>query len=152
MFYQKMHQMAEYKFYFAFENADHPMWMTEKFLGGFVAGTIPVIWGWRGAKDYFPWSKSAIHASDFESPKALADYLNFLDKNETAYNEYFEWRQLPPERLNPLFLSMLTSTDRRFNALCQLCKLVANHKTNPNSEIPKRKFNTNTKSFEVIRQ
>ena len=36
---------------------------------------------------------SYINALDFKTVKALADYLLYLDKNNTAYNEYFKWRQ-----------------------------------------------------------
>lgn len=36
--------------------------------------------------------KSYIHVDDFESPKELADYLHMLDKNDTLYNEYFQWK------------------------------------------------------------
>ncbi|RTG80916.1 uncharacterized protein DC041_0004569 [Schistosoma bovis] len=34
---------------------------------------------------------SFIHVDQFESPAKLADYLKYLDKNDTAYNEYFAW-------------------------------------------------------------
>ena len=30
---------------------------------------------------------------DFYSPKHLADYLNYLDQNQTAYNSYFKWKK-----------------------------------------------------------
>ena len=30
---------------------------------------------------------------DFSSPEALAEHLRYLDGNDTAYNEYFEWRR-----------------------------------------------------------
>ena len=36
---------------------------------------------------------SYIDANDFESPKALSEYLIYLSKNSTAYNAYFEWKQ-----------------------------------------------------------
>ena len=29
---------------------------------------------------------------DFPDPKSLGDYINFLDKNETEYFKYLEWR------------------------------------------------------------
>ena len=36
---------------------------------------------------------SFISLQDFPSVKALTEYLLHLDKNDTAYNEYFSWRQ-----------------------------------------------------------
>ena len=30
---------------------------------------------------------------DFESPKKLAEYLIYLDKNATAFNSYFKWKK-----------------------------------------------------------
>ena len=64
---------------------------------GFVSHTgeenvIPIVLG--GAN----YTKLAIPGSyinvlDFKTVKDLADYLHYLDKNSTAYNEYFKWRQ-----------------------------------------------------------
>ena len=36
---------------------------------------------------------SYINVLDFKTVKDLADYLHYLDQNNTAYNEYFKWRQ-----------------------------------------------------------
>ncbi|CAH8288261.1 unnamed protein product, partial [Schistosoma intercalatum] len=36
---------------------------------------------------------SFIHVDQFENPKELAKYLKYLDKNDTAYNEYFAWHK-----------------------------------------------------------
>jgi len=33
--------------------------------------------------------KSYINIMDFKNVKKLVDYLKYLDKNDTAYNEYF---------------------------------------------------------------
>ena len=35
---------------------------------------------------------SYIFAEDFETPKDLVDYLDYLDSNDTAYLEYHKWR------------------------------------------------------------
>jgi len=36
--------------------------------------------------------RSYINVVDFKTVKELAEYLHYLDKNSTAYNEYFKWR------------------------------------------------------------
>ena len=35
---------------------------------------------------------SYIHVDDFESPKALAQYLHLLSTNPELYNKYFDWK------------------------------------------------------------
>ena len=37
---------------------------------------------------------SYINVMDFKTVKQLAEYLQYLDKNNTAYNEYFKWRKM----------------------------------------------------------
>ncbi|RNA21890.1 galactoside 3(4)-L-fucosyltransferase-like [Brachionus plicatilis] len=34
-----------------------------------------------------------IDVLDFKNPKDLAEYLIYLDKNNTAYNSYFKWKK-----------------------------------------------------------
>lgn len=36
--------------------------------------------------------KSYIHVDHYSSPKELAEYLHELDKNDTLYNSYFQWK------------------------------------------------------------
>jgi hypothetical protein len=38
-------------------------------------------------------STGYIDVRNFTSPRQLAKYINYLDKNTTAYLEYFQWRQ-----------------------------------------------------------
>jgi len=108
------------------------VWMTEKFLGAFMAGTVTVFLGWTGAKDYAPHNKSMIFSSDFASYKDLADYLTYLANHEEAYYEYFEWRNLPVEQLNPHFLAMW-NYNRRYSCFCRLCNVVAQYAIDKNS-------------------
>ena len=35
---------------------------------------------------------SFIHVDDFSSPKELAQYLRYLNSNDTAYQQYLEWK------------------------------------------------------------
>lgn len=85
--------IKQYKFYLSFENALCEDYITEKYWGRIGdENVIPIVLG--GAN----YSKLAIPGSyinvmDFKTVKDLADYLHYLDKNNTAYNEYFSWRQ-----------------------------------------------------------
>ena len=47
---------------------------------------------------------------DFTSAAQLADYLKYLDSNDTAYAEYFEWKRY----------FRVATDDRQF--FCQICK------------------------------
>lgn len=35
---------------------------------------------------------SFIHIDDYDSVAHLVVYLQYLDRNDTAYNEYFQWK------------------------------------------------------------
>ena len=50
---------------------------------------------------------------DFYSPKNLADYLIYLDQNQTAYNSYFKWKK---------YISALNAKFHGFRStLCNMC-------------------------------
>ena len=82
-----------YKFTLAFENGVCTDYITEKFWIALQRNSVPVVL----AKDYYSADVvppgSFISVQDFPSVKALAEYLLYLDKNDTAYNEYFSWKQ-----------------------------------------------------------
>ena len=82
-----------YKFTLAFENGVCTDYITEKFWMALQRNTVPVVL----ARDYYSADvvppASFISVQDFPSVKALAEYLLYLAKNDTAYNEYFSWRQ-----------------------------------------------------------
>ncbi|CAH8668006.1 unnamed protein product [Schistosoma margrebowiei] len=82
-----------YKFYLSFENSLCPDYITEKFYGNaLINNIIPVVMGasYEEYKRVAP-PHSFIHVDQFESPEKLANYLKYLDRNDTAYNEYFSW-------------------------------------------------------------
>jgi len=84
---------STYKFYLAFENSLCDEYVTEKFfLALHSARIIPVVLGWARYDHYIP-STGYIDVRNFTSPGELATYINYLDKNTTAYLEYFQWRQ-----------------------------------------------------------
>ena len=56
-------------------------------------GLVPIVLG--GGADYRKLAipGSYIDVKDFQTVKQLAKYIEYLDKNDTAYNEYFEWKK-----------------------------------------------------------
>jgi alpha-1,3-fucosyltransferase len=82
----------KYKFYFAFENSLCKDYVTEKFFQILPYDIIPVVYGYGYYSTYVPKS-GFINALDYPSAKHLAEYLMFLDKNKTAYNSYFKWKE-----------------------------------------------------------
>ena len=57
--------------------------------------------------------RSYIHVDEFDSPKALAQYLHLLDSNPVLYNKYFEWKTTG-EFINTYFW-------------CRVCALLHGH-------------------------
>jgi len=93
--------ISKYKFYLAFENAHHCKdYITEKlYANSFLSGAVPIVYGAR-KQDYeavIP-KKSAIFVDDYADLGQLIDYIKYLDKNDTAYMEYFAWRLEDPEK------------------------------------------------------
>ena len=84
---------STYKFYLAFENSVCPDYITEKFWRTFGWNSVPITL----TRDFYTPDivppGSFISVQDFPSIKALAEYLLYLDKNDTAYNEYFTWKK-----------------------------------------------------------
>ncbi|KAL8191114.1 UNVERIFIED_CONTAM: hypothetical protein K2H54_068166 [Gekko kuhli] len=87
--------VSEYKFYLAFENSQHPDYITEKlWRNAFKSRAVPVVLGpSRSNYELFVPGSSFIHVDDFASPAHLAIYLKFLDKNKNRYRRYFAWRK-----------------------------------------------------------
>ncbi|ODM93136.1 Alpha-(1,3)-fucosyltransferase C [Orchesella cincta] len=81
----------DYKFVLAFENTLCQDYVTEKLFNHLKLNVIPVVFGANNYSAVAP-PKSVIDASEFE-PEELAKYLKLLDKNDTLYNEYFEWKK-----------------------------------------------------------
>ncbi|KAF6729835.1 Alpha-(1,3)-fucosyltransferase 9 [Oryzias melastigma] len=86
--------MSSCRFYLAFENSIHKDYITEKLFNPLSLGTVPVVLGpsRQNYENLIPGS-SFIHVNDFKSPRELVEYLNVLEKNETKYLRYFEWRK-----------------------------------------------------------
>ena len=87
-----MHITNNYKFYLAFENSICKDYITEKTFAWLRRDIVPIVLGGANYKQLLP-SYSYIDITDFSSPRELADYLNYLDRNDDAYNAYFEWKR-----------------------------------------------------------
>jgi len=103
---EKPTPFAPYKFYLAFENSIHCNgYISEKMWRNSLAqGLVPVIYGPHpdDVKAQAP-PNSYIHVEDFDSPKALTEYLDYLDQNATAYAEYHDWRKLELDQAKPVW-------------------------------------------------
>lgn len=129
---------SSYKFYLSFENTKCDYYITEKYYKLyepdmiFSVDIVPIVMG-PSLEDYLrvaPDNHSFIFAEAFDSPKSLADYLIYLDSNQTAYNEYFKWKDELKDRLMKLSVEFnrnassvnLISNAVRANPFCQLCE------------------------------
>lgn len=90
----KCHRIIEtnYKFYLAFENAICNDYVTEKFFSIAKLVVVPIVLKRSTYRGIVPMN-SFIAMDDFSTIKKLADYLLYLDQNDTAYQEYFHWKQ-----------------------------------------------------------
>jgi len=106
-----------YKFYLSFENQYHCKdYFTEKLWHhGYLAETVPIVWG--GVRDDYKSvlpPNSYIFAEDYTA-EGLVDYIQYLDNNDTAYKEYFKWRDLEQYQI-PQY--------NRATGLCQICRMI----------------------------
>ncbi|RWS16646.1 glycoprotein 3-alpha-L-fucosyltransferase A-like protein [Dinothrombium tinctorium] len=101
-----------YKFYLAFENSNCRDYITEKFyVNALRNDVIPIAMGAHpGDYERSAPKNSYIHVDQFDSPQQLAEYLHLLDRNDTLYNAYFEWKD-SGEFINTFFW-------------CRLCALL----------------------------
>ena len=110
--------MQRYKFYLAIENFYCEDYVTEKYYkNGLVNHIVPVVLNggdFNNTKQVFL-PNSYINIEDFDDMKSLGSYLNYLDKNDTAYNSYHEWSYNYKIELK--------------NTLCDVCKALWDHDT-----------------------
>ncbi|XP_078355182.1 alpha-(1,3)-fucosyltransferase C-like [Oculina patagonica] len=104
--------LRTYKFYLAFENGFCEDYITEKYWEQALEhDMVPVV---MGGADYneLVIPQSYINVLDFSSAINLTSYLKALDRNSSAYNEYFHWkRKYETEPTAPL---------------CKLCEMLHN--------------------------
>ncbi|XP_042890421.1 glycoprotein 3-alpha-L-fucosyltransferase A-like [Penaeus japonicus] len=102
----------DYKFYLSFENSLCKDYVTEKFFKILLYNVVPVVYGKANYSIAAP-PHSYINVLDFASVKDLAQYLLYLDGNDTAYNEYFWWKP---------YYDVLAVNPSKILAWCDLCE------------------------------
>jgi len=115
-----MARSSSHKFCLAFDKQQTVGYISERLPLAYRSGCVPVYWGRGDADDYEPGPHSYINANNFKGPKELAEYLNYLDKNDTALEEYFKWKKHP---LSPAYLEYVKHT--HCASICNLCVKVA---------------------------
>jgi hypothetical protein len=114
----KLEIIAHYKFTLAFENACGQDYVTEKFFDPLVAGSVPVYLGAPNVEDFAPGDQCYINVADFPNPKALAEYLMALGRDDAAYRAYFAWKEKPYRAAFQKLLAL--SAPDPFAKLCEL--------------------------------
>ncbi|XP_071110005.1 alpha-(1,3)-fucosyltransferase C-like [Haliotis cracherodii] len=104
-------QHKTYKFYLAFENSLCRGYLTEKVFRSYSLDIVPVVRGGASYGKLLP-RGTYIDTADFSSPEKLANYLKYLDSNNTAYAEILRRK------------SQYTITDPKStldSSLCDIC-------------------------------
>ena len=100
-----------YKFYIAFENGNCYHYVTEKYwANALMYDIVPIVMGGAVLEEKLMIPRTYINILDFKNATSLAEYLNYLDRNDTAYNEFFWYK-----RHYKIFRPLET-------CICQLCR------------------------------
>lgn len=102
---------------------------TEKLFDTLMMSAVPIVDGPRSYSGYIPNDRSVIYMDAYPDPKDLADYINYLDKNDTAYLEYLSFRKnaldlAPKDRLDKAFLDNWSdpSKHNKRSSYCSVCR------------------------------
>lgn len=149
--------MNEYKFYLAFENSLCQDYISEKFWKLydsnkiFEINIVPIVRGARKKEYMKAINKSMfyINSDDYTNPKDLANYLNFLISNETAYLEYFEWKINIYKEINKVLNNQSNKIRSNWNVstwyhlkepFCKICSSLHNETYLESNQNKKWKF------------
>lgn len=88
----KINAIRYFKFTVAMENTiNRPFYVTEKVFDAFKGGSIPIYYGPDEIYLFVP-NFSIINAKHYKGEE-LVHYLDYLNRNKSAYDEYFDWRK-----------------------------------------------------------
>jgi len=126
----KMNIIRKYKFTLAFENSFYRDYVTEKFFEPLVEGSVPVYYGAPNIDEFSPDEHSYIDVSKFQNAKELAEYLKFLDKNDTEYEKYLNWKKKAKNGDLGENLNRIVNISK-LNSVCKLLQRINNMWINP---------------------
>lgn len=114
---EKMYKemLRPYKFYLSFENTNCQDYITETFFAALrTEEVIPIALGGLSINDYAAAAPahSYIHTGQYSSVSALAQKLDYLSQNDTAFNEYFWWTE---------YYRVTSLWEHYVSAQCDLC-------------------------------
>jgi len=95
--------LGGYKFVITFENSKYDDYVTERVYNAWIAGAVPIYSGAPNIRDYAPHPHAYIDPNDFENVFELAEYIQYLQSNETARQEHLQFKD-PSQPLSPGFL------------------------------------------------
>ena len=83
-----------YKFTIVFMNSDCDYFVDEKLFYALSAGSVPVFMGTAKIREFLPGylRDAIIEVRNFQTPKALANYMRKLATDEKAYNRFLRWK------------------------------------------------------------
>ena len=84
-------------------------YVTERVFHALRCGVVPVYLGAPNVRDFMPSDDAVIVASDFGSPRELAEHLMHLDADDDAYARHLRWK--------------LEGYDDRFRGLVELASI-----------------------------
>lgn len=97
----------DFRFCLTMEHANTPGYITEKILVAFWAGCIPIYWGPKEILDIF--NADSFIYWDVDDPQPALDLLQYLEENQSAYDEMIQQPVLVPGALEKYF-----SFDQRY--------------------------------------
>ena len=100
--------------------------MSEKIWKAYALGVIPVVLGSNAIQHVLPTPDSYINVHDFKTARELASHLKEIAGNESLFNSFFAWRNLPLKSLSPGFKNIWqTSSASKDQFKCCIARGVA---------------------------
>ncbi|KAF9208542.1 hypothetical protein BGZ59_010596 [Podila verticillata] len=103
--YDERDLVAKYKFYLSIENTNCNDYVSEKIERPYAVGTVPIVDGPKDYSRYMATNHSVIRMDSFATPEQLALWIHDLDKDDTQYQTYLDFKTKPEGTPLESFLS-----------------------------------------------